>query len=369
MKSKSKGEVHLEKSRDEIDRAEKEIREKQKFIDYQVRAFPISVIVEKFKDLTDEDGELIEKSELFIPDNHRGFVWNTKLQSKFIESILLDLPIPFLFVADIYDEGEENEGRIEIIDGAQRIQTISSFLNGELVLDNLKQLETLNGFRFQDLPKARRFRFNRTPLRMIELRGTADKEVRQDIFERINISGVMFSKMEIRKYSIGGKLHDLIQRCAESPLFKEVCPISETRAKRQEGPELVLRFFAYTNNYLNLKKSVVDFLDDYLKAGNELSDTSIDKMEKEFIQVLEYVKKYFPSGFSKSETNRSVPRIRFEAIAVGVTLAFRKASKLKSPNLDWLTDTEFLNHTRSDASNSAPRVQGRIEYVRDQLLS
>ncbi len=356
------------KSKREIELVEEEIKEKQKIIDYQIREFPVSVIVEKFQDIEDENGKLVDKSELFIPDYQREYVWSDNRKSKFIESLLLGLPIPYLFVADVHDD-DENEGRLEIVDGAQRIQTLSSFLQGELVLANLKKLKKLNGFEFNDLSKARQLRFNRTTLRMIELTEKADEEVRRDLFERINTGSEILTHMEVRKGAQGGRFYELISKLTEIPLFNEVCPISETRAKRAEKQELVLRFFAYTNNYLNFKKSVTQFLDNYLEETNKLNESQFKEAKNEFVRVLEYVKKYFPNGFRKFETNTSVPRIRFEAISVGVALALRENPNLGAPDLEWLTDDEFSRHTRSDASNSVPKVRGRIEYVRDHLLS
>lgn len=69
------------------------------------------------------------------------------------------------------------------------------------------------------------------------------------------------------------------------------------------------------------------------------------------------------------EKDTSVPRIRFEALAVGAALALRKNPELSTnQDLSWLTSEEFIQHTRSDASNSKPKVKARIEYVRDKLL-
>ena len=92
-------------------------------------------------------------------------------------------------------------------------------------------------------------------------------------------------------------------------------------------------------------------------------------MEHEFEAMLHYVNKTFPLGFRRAEIDNSVPRIRFEAIAVGVTLALRKNPSLSTTqSLNWLESEEFKKHTRSDASNSKPKVKARIEFVRDQLL-
>jgi uncharacterized protein with ParB-like and HNH nuclease domain len=124
----------------------------------------------------------------------KAIAWDDARQSKFIESVLLGLPIPYIFVADIPDE--ENEARLEIIDGTQRIRTLAKVLNNELKLEDLKKLKKLNDFRFSDLPLPRQRRFKRTTLRMIQLTEKATEDIRRDMFERINTGGVVLSEIE-----------------------------------------------------------------------------------------------------------------------------------------------------------------------------
>ena len=91
-------------------------------------------------------------------------------------------------------------------------------------------------------------------------------------------------------------------------------------------------------------------------------------MSTEFENVLKFVQQHFPNGFKRNGYN-TVPRIRFEAIAVGVTLALREQPELEPVNVTaWLDSPEFIKHTRSDASNSRPKLINRIHYVRDHLL-
>ena len=162
--------------------AEQEIREKQKIVDYDTKEYPVEVLVQKYKEGLDDD-----INELYIPDYQRDLIWDDVRQSKFIESIFLGLPIPYIFVADLRPE-EEDLGRLEIVDGTQRIRTLDKFLHDELKLCELKKLENLNDFRFSDLPLARQRRFNRSTIRMIVLTEKADEETRRDLFDRVNSS-------------------------------------------------------------------------------------------------------------------------------------------------------------------------------------
>jgi hypothetical protein len=351
---------------EEKESAEAEIREKQKVVDYDTKEYPVEVLVQKYRKGLDED-----INELYIPDYQRDLVWTEARQSKFIESLLLGLPIPYIFVADLRPEQEDEEedlGRLEIVDGTQRIRTLDKFLNNELKLCELEKLTKLNNFRFGDLPLARQRRFNRATIRMIVLTEKADEETRRDTFERINTGSVELNDMEKRRGISPGPFVDLLEELAKVPLFRKLCPISKSLVKKREPEEFVLRFFAYLNNYQNFERRVDKFLNEYLEQYN---DSNIDKdgMQAEFLQMLAFVDKYFPNGFSKSKGHVRTPRIRFEAISVGVALALREKKDLKPKTIEWLDSSEFKEYTTSDASNSRPKVIKRIEYVRDQLLN
>ncbi|QNH80663.1 DUF262 domain-containing protein [Pseudomonas protegens] len=348
------------KSPEEQEILDSDIQEKQKITDHEIREFPVSVIVEKFKDGLDKD-----EAELYIPDYQREFIWSDAQQSKFIESILLNLPIPYLFVADI-GQGKY-EGRLEIVDGSQRIRTLVRFTDNDLMLAGLKKLTSANGFKFSDFSKPRQLRFMRKTLRMIELTELADEETRREIFDRLNSGGTKLNTMESRRGSHDGPFLDFIDELAKNPLFHELCPISRSRSERAEYQELVLRLFAYSDNYLGFDKEVDAFLTEYLISKNESFDE--DRLRNEFDSMLIFVKKHFQYGFRKNAANSTVPRIRFEAISVGVVLALREQPDLVPADPSpWLNSQEFITHTRSDASNSRPKVRNRINFVRDNLL-
>ena len=326
-----------------------QIKEMQKEIKYDTKDYPVEVLVEKFN-----------KNEFFIPDYQRNYVWKEKNKSLFIESVLLGLPIPFMFFAKC-----EN-GQIEIIDGAQRIQTLQAFLNNKLKLSNLHKLTQINGFYYEDLPESQQLKFKDRTLRIITLEEGTSNEVRQDLFNRINTTGMKANDSEIRRGSFPGPLTSFIEDCTKNEKFIKLCPISEKGEKRYERFELILRFFAYVNNYLNFVHDVNVFLDNFLK--DNLSTFNKDLYTSDFNATLNFVEKHFPFGFAKTRTAKTTPRVRFEAIAVGVALALRENPDLDVDNVSWIESEEFAQLTTSDASNNQGKLQGRIEYVRDKLL-
>jgi hypothetical protein len=341
---------------------DEQIEELQKITDYEIKEWPIGVLVEKFT-----SGRETDESEIFIPDYQREMVWTPKQQSRFIESILIKLPVPFIFAADV-GEGDR-EGALEIIDGSQRIRTLDNFLSNRLELIGLKKLTQAIGMRYSDLSKPRQMRFKRTTVRVIELTEKADEDARREMFDRLNSGGTRLTTMEVRRGVVDGPFMKFITECAANEDFKALVPLSERNAKRKEYEEFVLRYFAYLNNYQGFQKSVDDFLTDYLQSMNgNFVDERKDAMLDEFVRMLGFVSQNFPNGFKRTGY-KTVPRIRFEAIAVGVSLALRETSNLMPSNIDrWLDSKEFIKHTRSDASNSRPKLVNRIHYVRDNLL-
>ena len=347
--------------------AEATIRKHRRDVDFETKEYTIELTVQKYTEGL-EDNE----NELFVPDYQRDFIWPVKKQSKLIESLLIGLPIPYIFTADIKDEDPELDGRTEIVDGTQRIRTLHAFLKGNLILSGLQLLKELNGFCFEDLPKSRQRRFNRIPLRIIELSENCNEETRRELFERINTGSEGLKDMEVRKgskHGTGRFYLEVIKKCAQNPKFLLLAPVSEAKAGRGEYEELTLRFFAYFENYKNFDHSVRGFLDNYLESKKDIEQKEINRLVTIFNILIAFVEDTFPDGFKKTKTSTITPRVRFEALSVGVSLALSENSNLSYlGDFSWLNSPEFKQLTTSDGSNSRKKIIERIEYVKDQFL-
>ncbi|EXB48655.1 hypothetical protein J522_0230 [Acinetobacter baumannii 146457] len=345
---------------------EQQIKINQKDFDFDIREYTIEFLVQQFD--PDPNGD----SDIYIPEYQRDDVWTDKQKSLFIESLLIGLPIPYIFVADV-DESEEqdSDGRVEIIDGAQRTRTIYQFKHNELVLQGLEKLPALEGAKFNDLPPSRQRRFNRSSVRLIELKNI-NEEGRRLMFDRLNTGGSPLTDMEKRLGTETSPMILFIRKLANSPQFKRLVPLPEAKLKRKEHEEYVLRFFAYKDNYLNFGHYVTEFLNDYIKDMEEIfNDDLALRYEQIFFTTLDFVERNFPNGFRKSLGSKIVSRIRFEATSVGVALALEDAPQLSTHTIDtdWAyTDETFLKMMRSDASNSRPKVKARIEFVKNKVL-
>ena len=335
---------------EELGELERQLRETQTSIGYDTKEYVVEVIVARF-----------EKGLFYIPEYQRKFIWDINRQSKFIESLMMGLPIPFMF-------GVANEdGTTEILDGAQRINTLSSFVNGTLKLQGLERLDLLNDLVFSQLPSSQRNKFLDRSTRMVILPETVSKQARLDMFERINSGSEDLKKSEIRKGAYSGPFYDFIHDLTSLEKFQRLCPVSAKAAARGEREELILRFFAYSEKYHEFKHSVYSFLDAFLVEKNK-NGFDADLYRSQFNNVLDYVEANLPNGFSKTEVSKSTPRVRFEAISIGINLALIENPRLMNKGSDFVETAEFTKQVTSHASNSGPRLRGRIEYVKNKLL-
>jgi hypothetical protein len=357
--------------------AEQQIEEKRQEIDYDTREFTIEIIVNKYLEKDNED-----LSEIYVPEYQRDFVWDSTRQSRLIESVILGLPVPLLFVAEIRETG-----RLEIVDGSQRIRTLAAFINNKLRLSNLRTLTSLNGFSFEDFIPSRQRKFRNTPIRMIVLSDRANESVRNDMFDRINTSSLDLTPMETRKGVYRGDFIDFVFECSKNQNLINLCPIYKYFQRRNEEAELVLRFFAFSETYprfaIPSESSVADldrtgvarFLDEYVVWKNN-SFSEEEKKEKRIIfeRMLKFVADNFPSGFKKHRNSEATARPYFEAISVGSHLALEQRSDLVVSNL-WKTG-EINTQTPSFSipvgryqTHKPDNMRERIDYVKEKLLS
>ncbi|KHK01342.1 DUF262 domain-containing protein [Desulfovibrio sp. TomC] len=346
-------------------RIEAEIEREQSMVDYDTREFTIEYLVDKYIKNSERG-----TNEFFVPDYQREFVWDEYRQSKLIESIILGLPIPSMFFA------ENKDGRCEIVDGSQRVRTLAAFLSDELSLAHLQRLTELNGVRFSELPASRQRKIKNTALKLIFLSDSATEDVKNDLFERINKGSDLLKEMEKRKGILRGKFIDFIyNRCAKNKLFLQLTPICKMMKTRQEGEELILRFFAFFEMYPKYDtqhQGVARLLDSYVIEKNKtLTDDEEEVKYAQFESMLGAIQKVFEFGFAKDEKPQ-VSRVYFEALSVGAALALAEKGSLnfrRIPSSEILSDTEFYQHMSGKyKTHTQAKINSRIDYIKNIFL-
>ncbi len=158
-----------------VEKAEEQIFKEQAEILYDVQEFTIEQLVNSYK------MGYPNENEIYVPDYQQQFVWEVAKQAKFIESIILGLPTPFIFLAEI-----SGTGRREMVDGSQRVIALAAFMDNTLMLQDLEKLTNLNGFCFQDLSVPRQRKFKNTFIRIVVLTDKISEKSRIAMFKRIN---------------------------------------------------------------------------------------------------------------------------------------------------------------------------------------
>ena len=335
---------------------EEAFEEARRDVRYVVTDFPVDTFIQRFRDTAEAEGDI------YVPDYQRTLIWQPAQQAFFIESLLLRIPVPPIFFYDI-------QGRLEIVDGSQRVRTMVSFRNDELTLEGLEKLDVLNGMRFSEMPQLIQRRFLNTPVRSFVLDQETEESTRINLFGRLNTTGKKLADAEVRKGVFRGPFLDLVIECAGSRSMLAVASsIAGRKDANAERQELVTRFFVYSRKYESFRHDVRKFLDKATAEFNGLGEGELEAMRLEFDSVMRFVGEHYPRGFYRTQTGPVLPRVRFEAVAVGTALALRSRPTLRVRSLDWLRAPEFDELVRTDASNSGPKLRGRVEYVRDHLL-
>lgn len=244
---------------------------------------------------------LIESGNYILkPGFQRRHRWDNKRKSKLIESFIINVPIPPIFLY------ETTYSKYEVMDGLQRITAIYEFYNDGFALEGLEEWSELNGYKYNELPEVIKLGIDRRYLSsIILLQETAKNELealnmKQLVFERLNSGGVDLSDQETRNALYDGALNKLCLELSCNTKFRKLFAIPVNVDKKNkitgnvlydkmEDVELVLRFFAFrqiekwTDNYI--KK----FLDEYLILGNEFSEDTLKNLEKCFKETIDIV--------------------------------------------------------------------------------
>ena len=341
-------------SKNKLKQIQEQFTAKNKTIEYNIRDFPIKYIMEEFK-----------AEDIKIPEYQRKFIWTRDSQSNLVESILLGLPIPMMFFSIL-----PSTGQMEVVDGTQRLNTLSEFINDNLTLQSLKVLTTFNGSKYTDMPINIRRELNNTSLRIVILSNKTSTESRKELFKRINTQGVKAKPMEVRLSTYEGPFISFVKKLAEDKTFQKVVPFNNTSLKRKNNYEYIIRFFAYCDSdfvdkYYDGK--VKEFIDKFTKKNEKKFPKK--EMSDAFQRTFKFASNNLPYGFRKSKNSNSVPSARFEALAVGINLALQKNKNLRVENMDWINDKEFKDITSSDSANNKSNLLGRINFVKEKLLN
>ncbi|GET25649.1 DUF262 domain-containing protein [Prolixibacter sp. NT017] len=268
------------------------------------------------------------------PVYQRLFRWSETQQSQFIESLILELPIPPIFVI------ETESRKYDLIDGLQRISSFLHFMgilgrgrypeNHKLKLQNCDIVKELNGLTFDNLSPALRIKVKRSYVRMQIIRKESPKRLKYDMFKRLNTGGSLLSAQEIRNSTIrllDESFIDFIQRLKNNKDFKEaISYVMDEQINEQFDDELVLRYFTLKNaNLQKFKGTLADYMTQF---SEQIADKDVEfdyKTEKvNFEKTFALLNKILPKGaifvhYSERGFQKQFLAFHYEAFSIAVS--------------------------------------------------
>lgn len=216
------------------------------------------------------------------PIYQRNYVWDPKKASRLIESVLLGIPIPIIYLA-------QNENGIDnVIDGQQRLTSLFSFIDGafpdgrKFKLTGLNVFTELKGKTYAELDDNLQDKIQEYAIRVITFTSDSDPDLQYEIFTRLNTGSVALNDQELRNCIYRGRFNELVKELATNQDYLSLLGLSKPHP-RMKDIELVLRFVAfYTNSYINYAPPIKKFLNDTMRKNKDLDPIDEKKIREAF---------------------------------------------------------------------------------------
>ena len=234
------------------------------------------------------------------PDFQRRERWSPEKQSSLIESFLLNVPVPPIYLA------EDEYGQYSVVDGKQRLTAIRAFMVEDLKLRTLEKFTELENKSFGDLPEPLQNALKIRPyVRVVTLLKQSDPSLKFEVFTRLNRGGEPMLPQELRKVAYRGPLSDLVFTLSETPFLREQLKITSEHSpayKNMEDAEYVLRYFALRNTWQTFSGSLRGELDGYMVKNQHIKPAGIKTLRDDFFRALDACQKIWSVHAFKRHT-------------------------------------------------------------------
>ena len=308
---------------------------------------------------------------IMAPDFQRDFIWDISKQSKLIESCIMRIPLPVIYVA------ESPDGRIMIVDGLQRLSTFRRFLDGEFRLTKLGDNHPLEGMSFEALPIHLQERVEDTQLTLHLLDRSAPDRARLDIFERVN-SGEPLTRQQMRNAIYNGPGTRWLSRMAAHADF-QLATGRSLNAKTMRDREAINRFAAF--HLLNWQSYASGDMDDFLARGivrmNSLTEHDSQAIDRDFLDSMRRNYQLFGRHAFRKSLRLENERANLTVINISLfdvlSFVFARISDatlkdhsdaIRHMIVELVTD-EIFGNAITYSTNSTNQVRTRFEMIQD----
>lgn len=300
--------------------------------------------------------------------------WNLAAKSALIESFLLNIPVPPVYLA------EENFGTYSVIDGKQRLTAIKQFMRNEFPLKNLDRFVELENLKFSQLPPDLQNALKIRPyVRVVTLLKQSDPELKYEVFTRLNTGGIALHPQEIRNAMYRGEFNDLLIELSASPFLRrslKISSLNEDVYKTMADVEYVLRFFTMNETWFMFSGEYRKSMDLFMSAHRLDTKNALKKFESDFITSIQRCSEIWGEcAFKRYDPETDVFRDQFlsavyDAQMVAVAqlsednfqALIGKKARIIEKTKTLFTDKAFDSAIRL-STNTPSKVRYRIESV------
>ncbi|TXS36649.1 DUF262 domain-containing protein [Streptomyces sp. OR43] len=312
---------------------------------------------------------IFEQGDLVIPSFARRKVWTLSQNSQFLESLLLNIPVPSLFFAE-----DPDTYKYSVLDGTQRLDAVLSYIKGEYPLQGLVGLHSANGLKFSELPEQMRRHLLACTMRAVIVAASSTSDVTTEVFSRINAGGTHLTTQEIRNAAHQGPFNSLTIELASSDEFRRALGVSSGGIKIIRDAELVLRYFWLTEDTVDSMPSP-QLLTHYLQRKNESSLEVIQEYRASFATTLdkcliafegEVFRRWLPVQ-GKAESRISAPLYYAQMLAVrtlSASMIAQNSTRIRLGMRELFGNPEFRGtFTAAGKHHLAMRVNLIVEMI------
>jgi hypothetical protein len=307
----------------------------------------------------------LDKDVIFIPHFQREYVWNLSQASRFIESLLLGLPVPGIFMSK-----EPNTERLLVIDGQQRLKTLQFFYEGvfgdkKFTLKGVQ--EKFNDKTYKTLDAEDRLRLDDAIIHATIVKQdepSEDESSIYHIFERLNTGGTLLQSQEIRACIFHGEFDILLEELSKNENWKKLAGVPKKRLKDQE---LILRYFAFHFEGENYKKPIKEFLNNFMGHNRHLKVYPEKQLKEKFESVVEILLEALGDKAFRFESGLNAAIL--DSVMTGMACRLEKgpvkdkrAVKLQYDEL--LKQEDFINACQTGTSDEK-KVSLRLDMAKE----
>lgn len=314
----------------------------------------------------------LERKDIVIPFYQRRFVWNIAQASKLIESFLMGLPVPQIF---LYVNADD---QLEVIDGQQRLMSVKYFMEGYFGdpdknekrqvfrLKGLSERSEYNGKMYGELSQKDQRKIRNSTLRAInikQIKPTSCNDSVFHIFERLNTGGTQLKPQEIRNAVYRGEIVSALHELNKSPGWLDLLGMQRPD-KNQKDIELILRLLGLYKNWQNYEKPMLHFLNNSMDLDRRFDSPKSEDFRKKFPKVVVKVREsianpFRPKGVINSAVLESVMIALLESEEISVQELQRRYDKLLG--------TESYLETITGATTDTQMLRTRIHIAKEVL--